>query len=127
MYSQGNEDFVYIWDINDLYWYKYKIASTSPVDGICFSYDSKSIIIIYKYSNPTMYDLSTGKKILEFELNEEENNRNGFISTYNEKEKESYFSYTYDKGYTLWSLKIGQIINQIFDTEYKGIKNSLLK
>ena len=113
--AKGNEDFVYIWDINDLYWYKYKIASTSPVDGICFSHDSKSIIIVYKFSNPIMYDLSTGKKILELELNGEENNRMGFISTFNATDKESYFAYTSDKCYTLWSLKTGQIINQILD------------
>lgn len=125
--AKGNEDFVYIWDVNDLYWYKYKIASTSPVDGICFSHDSNSIIIVYKYSNPTMYDLSTGKKTLELELNGEENNRKGFQTTFNEKEKESYFAYTSDKSYTLWSLKTGQIINQIFDdSPLKIISNDYL-
>ena len=125
--AKGNEDFVYIWDTSDLYWYKYKIASTSPVDGICFSHDSNSIIIVYKYSNPTMYDLSTGKKTLELELNGEENDRKGFISTLNPTEKESYFAYTSDKCYTLWSLKTGQIINQIFDSSpLKIISNDYL-
>ena len=125
--AKGNEDFVYIWDTSDLYWYKYKIASTSPVDGICFSHDSNSIIIVYKYSNPTMYDLSTGKKTLELELNGEENDRKGFISTFNPTEKESYFAYTSDKCYTLWSLKTGQIINQIFDSSpLKIISNDYL-
>ena len=110
--AHGPEDFVYVWDINDLYWYKYKFSS-SRVDGISFTPDSNSIIIVYRYSSPIMYNLSNGKKILEFERNGEEENREGFQCTYTTTG--THFAYTTDKSFTLWSLRTGKIKQQIFD------------
>ena len=110
--AHGNEDFVYVWEVSDLYWYRYKFSS-SRVDGISFTPDSKSIIIVYRYSNPIMYDLSTGKKLLEFEKNGEENNREGFQCTFTTTG--THFAYTTDKSFTLWSLRTGKIKQQILD------------
>ena len=110
--AHGPEDFVYVWEINDLYCYKYKFSS-SRVDGISFTPESNSIIIVYRYSNPVMYDLSSGKKILEFEKNGEESNREGFQCSYTTTG--THFAYTTDKSFTLWSLRTGKIKQQIFD------------
>ena len=110
--AHGPQDFVYVWDINDLYWYKYKFSS-SRVDGISFTPDSKSIIIVYRFSNPIMYDLSNGKNLLEFERNGEENNREGFQCTFTTTG--THFAYTTDKSFTLWSLRTGKIKHQIVD------------
>ena len=59
--AHGPEDFVYVWEMSDLYWYKYKFTS-SYADCVAFTPDSKSIILVYRYSSPTKYDLSSGKK-----------------------------------------------------------------
>ena len=66
----GKLDWVFVWEMSNLYWYKYKI-SFSKVDCITFTPDSKSLIIIYKNAIPLMYDLSTGKMILKFQKNGE--------------------------------------------------------
>ena len=122
--AHGPEDFVYIWEMKDLYWYRYKIAA-SRVDGISFTPDSKAIIIVYRYSNPIMYDLGTGKKLLEFEKNGEENNRDGFHCTYTDTG--SHFAYTSTKSFTLWSLSTGKITQQIMnDSPIKIISNEFL-
>ena len=122
--AHGEEDFVYIWEMKDLYWYRYKIAA-SRVDGISFTPDSKAIIIVYRYSNPIMYDLGTGKKLLEFEKNGEENNRAGFLCTYTDSG--SHFAYTSNKSFTLWSLATGKIKQQIMnDSPIKIISNEFL-
>ena len=122
--SKGEEDYVFVWDMNDLYWYKYKFSS-SRVDGISFTPDSKSIIIVYRYSNPIMYNLSNGKKIVEFEKNGEENKREGFQCTYTTTG--THFAYTSDKSFTLWSLRTGKIRHQILnDSPIKIICNENL-
>ena len=110
--SHGPEDFVYVWDMSDLYWYKYKFTS-SYVDCVAFTPDSKSIIIVYRYSSPIMYDLSTGKKILEFERNGEENNREGYHCSFSASGEQ--FAYTSDKSLTLWNIKTGEITRKIND------------
>ena len=124
--AHGKEDFVYIWDVGDLYWYKYKFTS-SKVDGIAFTPDSKSIIIIYRYANPTMYNLSNGKKILDLEGNEEENKREGFQcfnTIVGEKgEKVPEFAYTTDRSFTLWNLMTGEIKHKIVDDSPIKIKS----
>jgi hypothetical protein len=122
--AHGPEDFVYVWDINDLNWYKYKFSS-SRVDGITFTPDSENIIIIYRYSNPIMYSLSNGKKILEFEKNGEENNREGFQCSFTTTN--THFAYTTDKSFTLWSLRTGKVKQQIKDdSPIKIISNEYL-
>ena len=49
--GKGDEDSVFVWEISDLYWYKYKF-SYSNVDCIAFTPNSKGIIIVYSNSNP---------------------------------------------------------------------------
>ena len=122
--AQGKEDFVYVWDVNDLYWYKYKFSS-SKVDGISFTPDSNSIIIVYRYANPSMYNLSNGKKIIELEGNGEEKQREGFQCSYTING--THFAYTTDKSFTLWSLRTGEIKQQIIDdSPIKIISNQYL-
>ena len=110
--AHGPEDFVYVWDMSDLYWYKYKFTS-SYADCVAFTPDSKSIIIVYRYSSPIMYDLSTGKKILEFERNGEENNREGYQCSFSTSG--DHFAYATDKSLTLWNIKTGEIKKKIND------------
>ena len=122
--AHGTEDFVYIWDMKDLYWYRYKF-SASGIDGITFTPDSQGIIIVYRYINPIVYSLGTGKKIIELERSEDEKNRKGFQCT--ATEKESFFAYTSDRFYTLWNLTTGKIIQQIMnDSPIKIISNDYL-
>ena len=122
--SKGAEDYVFVWDTNDLYWYKYKFSS-SRVDGISFTPNSKAIIIVYRYSNPIMYNLSNGEKIVEFEKNGEENKREGFQCTYTTTG--THFAYTSDKSFTLWSLRTGKIRHKILnDSPIKIICNENL-
>ena len=113
--GKGNEDSVFVWDISDLYWYKYKY-SYSTVDCIAFTPNSKSLIIVYSNSNPIMYDLSTGKMQLEFENNFEENNSNEkYRCTCAFTLKDTHFALTTSTSYTLWSLRTGKIKQQIMD------------
>ena len=122
--AHGTEDFVYVWDMSDLYWYKYKFSS-SNVDGIAFTPDSKFIIIVYKYANPVIYKLENGRKLLDLEGNGEENGREGWQCSFTETG--SHFAYTSNKSFTLWSVGTGKIKQQIFDNSpIKIISNDLL-
>ena len=119
--ARGAEDYVYVWDVKNLYWYKYKF-SASQVDGIAFTPESNALILVYKSSNPIMYDLSTGKIKLEFESNGEENKRDGFHCTFSTSG--THFSYTTEKSLTLWSLSTGLIKQQILDDSPIKIVNN---
>ena len=110
--GKGTEDSVFVWDVSDLYWYKYKY-SYSTVDCIAFTPNSKSLIIVYSNSNPIMYDLSTGKVQLEFENNGEENNEEKHKCSFTNKD--THFALTTSTSYTLWSLRTGKIKQQILD------------
>jgi len=111
--GKGDEDSVFVWDVSDLYWYKYKF-SYSNVDIISFTPNSKSIIIVYSTSNPIMYDLSSGKMQLEFEKDEEdENNRKILQCAYTNSN--THFALTTTNSYTLWSLRTGKIKQKILD------------
>ena len=92
--ARGSDDIVYIWDINNLYCFKYKYTSLR-VEGIAFTPDSNSIIIVYRFTNPVMYDLSNGEKIRSFEKNGEENNRTGFQYAFTNEGK--HFGYISDQ------------------------------
>ena len=64
--SKAETDIVFVWDLDDLYWYKYKFfIAKVKVDCIAFTPDSKSILVIYKKENPILYSLKNGSKILE--------------------------------------------------------------
>ena len=67
--AKGHEtDTAYVWDLDDLYWFKYKFScSRTKIDCVAFTPDSKSILVIYKKSNPVLYNLVNGKKMLELE------------------------------------------------------------
>ena len=111
--GKGDEDSVFVWEISDLYWYKYKF-SYSNVDCIAFTPNSKGIIIVYSNSNPILYDLSTGKMQLEFEKNEEEeNNREILQCAFTNMN--THFALTTTSSFTLWSLRTGKIKQIIFD------------
>ena len=110
--GKGNEDSVFVWDISDLYWYKYKY-SYSTVDCIAFTPNSKSLIIVYSNSNPIMYDLSTGKMQLEFENYGEEIPREKYRCSFTNMD--THFALTTSTSYTLWSLRTGKIKQQILD------------
>ena len=102
--ARGIDDIVYIWDVNDLYWYKYKFSDTQ-IDGVAFTPDSKSVIIIYKKSNPVIYSLKTGKKILDMWKNGEEGNREGLQYKFSVKVlTKNTFAYASRKSLTVWSL-----------------------
>ena len=122
--GKGVEDSVFVWDISDLYWYKYKY-SYSSVGCIMFTPNSKSIIIVYNNFNPIIYDLSTGKLQLEFESNELENNREGYKCAFTHQG--THFALTTTKSFTLWDLKTGKIIENIIDNSpIKIISNDYL-
>ena len=122
--GKGEEDSVFVWDTNDLYWYKYKYTY-SNVDCISFTPDSKSLIIVFCNSNPIMYDLSSGKTQLEFEYNGEENNRK--ILQFGFTNKDTHFALTTNKSFTLWSLRTGKIKQRILDqSPIKIISNEYL-
>ena len=111
--GRSKYDIVYIWDLDDLYWYKYKFSSKTNVDSVVFTPDSKMLLIIYRQTSPVLYNLSNGKKVLEFEKNGEENNREGIHSAFTVKG--TLFGYTTNKSFTLWSMKSGKIKKQIKD------------
>ena len=108
----GITDWVFVWEMSNLYWYKYKFSYTK-VDCIAFTPDSKNIIIVYKKSNPLMYDLSTGKMKLKFEKNGEEDNREGY--QYSFTSTNTHFSLASTKSYTMWSIRNGKIRQKITD------------
>ena len=112
--SSSSIDTVYVWNIDDLYWFKFKFSSIkSKVDYVAFTPDSKNILIIYRQSNPILYELKNGKKILELEKNGEENKREGLHCAFTVKG--THFCYTTEKSFTLWSLKDGKIKKLIKD------------
>ena len=122
--GKGDEDCVFVWEMSDLYWYKYKY-SYSKVDCIAFTPDSKSLIIVYSTSNPIMYDLSTGKLKIEFERNGEENNRDNYKCSFTNND--THFALTNSNSYTLWSLRSGKIKQKILDeSPFKVISNDHL-
>ena len=110
--GEGDKDWVFVWEMSNLYWYKYKF-SFSKVDCIAFTPNSKSIIIVYKNSIPIMYDLSTGKMNLRFQKNGEEKNRQSYQCSFTTVG--SHFALTSTKSYTLWSLKNGKVLLKIED------------
>ena len=108
----GITDWVFVWEMDNLYWYKYKF-SFSKVDCMAFTPDSKNIIIVYKNSNPLMYDLSTGKMKLKFEKNGEEDNREGYQCSFTTTG--THFALASTKSYTMWSIRNGKIRQKITD------------
>ena len=110
--NKADDDIVFIWDMSDLYYYKYKFTSMK-VDCVAFTPDSDNIIIVYKKSVPIMFSLKTGKKILELKSNNEENDRNGLNFAFTVMG--NHFGYTSDKSFTLWSLRTGNIKKKILD------------
>ena len=124
--GKGDEDSVFVWDVSDLYWYKYKF-SYSNVDIISFTPNSKSIIIVYSSSNPIMYDLSNGKMQLEFEMDEEEEDNNRKILQCAYTNSNTHFALTTSNSYTLWSLRTGKIKQKILDNSpIKIVSNEYL-
>lgn len=122
--GKGDEDSVFVWEVSDLYWYKYKF-SYSKVDSIIFTPDSKGIIIVYENTNPIMYDLSNGKTKLEFEKFEQQNGIQNSRCFY--AYDGSFFILTTSKSFTLWSLSSGKIKQNIFDeSPIKTISNNHL-
>ena len=112
--SSSSIDTVYVWNIDDLYWFKFKFSLIkSKVDYVAFTPDSKNILVIYRQSNPILYELQSGNKILELEKNGEENKREGLHCAFTTKG--THFCYTSDKSFTLWSLKTGKIKKIIKD------------
>ena len=131
--SSSSVDNVYVWSIDDLYWFKFKFSLTqSKVDYVAFTPDSKNILIIYRQSNPILYELKNGKKMLELEKNGEENKREGLHCAFSVKG--THFCYTSEKSFTIWSLKNGKIkkiikdespLKLLFNEYIISIKNDL--
>ena len=132
--SLSSLDVVYVWNIDNLYWFKFKFSVIkSKVDYVAFTPDSKCILVIYRQNNPILYDLKTGSKLLELEKNGEENNRDGLHCAFTVKG--THFCYTTDKSFTLWNLKNGKIkkiikddspIKLLFNEYIISIKNYLI-
>ena len=102
--ARGSNDIVFVWDTNNLYCFKFKYTALR-VDGFAFTPDSNFIIIIYRFSNPVMYNLDSGEKVRSFEKNGEENNRVGFQYSFTTGGK--LFGYTSDQSLTVWSINTG--------------------
>ena len=112
--SKAETDIVFVWDLDDLYWYKYKFFIVKvKVDCIAFTPDSKSILVIYKKENPILYSLRNGSKILELEKIGEDNKKEGFHYAFTIKA--AHFGYTTDKSFILWSMKSGKLKLQVKD------------
>ena len=112
--AKADTDIVYVWDIDDLYWYKFKFfCPKTKIDFATFTPDSKSILIIYRRENPALYNLKNGKKMLEFEKIGDENKLEGVHCAFTVKA--AHFGYTTDKSFILWSMKTGKIKIQIKD------------
>ena len=132
--ARGTEtDTVYVWDLDDLYWFKYKFScSRTKIDCVAFTPDSKSILVIYKKTNPSLYNLITGKKSLELESIGEENKKESFHYAFTIRA--AHFGYTTDNSFVLWSMKSGKIririrdespIKLLFNEYIISIKNDL--
>ena len=132
--ARGTEtDTVYVWDLDDLYWFKYKFSnSRTKIDCVAFTPDSKSILVIYKKTNPALYNLINGKKSLELESIGEENKKESFHYAFTIRG--AHFGYTTDNSFVLWSMKSGKIrikirdespIKLLFNEYIISIKNDL--
>lgn len=102
--ARGSDDIVFVWDTNNLYCFKFKYSALR-VDGFAFTPDSSSIIIVYRFTCPIMYNLENGEKIRTFEKNGEENNRVGFQYSFTSDGR--HFGYTSDQSFTIWSMNTG--------------------
>ena len=124
--SLSSIDIVYVWSIEDLYWFKFKFPLIkSKVDYVAFTPDSKNLLIIYRQNNPILYELKNGNKILELEKNGEEDEREGLHCAFTTKG--TYFCYTTEKSFTLWSLKNGKIVKIIKeDSPFKLLFNEYI-
>ena len=111
---KDQEDIAFIWDTEDLYWYKHKFSiAKSKIDSIVFSPDSRAVLVIYIQANPVLYNLENGEKILEFEGVGEENKKSGIHYAFSTKG--NYLGYTTDKSFVLWNMKSGKIFKKIKD------------
>ena len=111
--AKSKIDSVFVWDLDDLYWFKYRFSQNSKVGAVAFTPDSKSILIVYKQSNPILYSLENGRKLLELEKNEDDTNKDGLNFAFTVKG--AHFGYTTENGFTLWGMKTGKIKIKIKD------------
>ena len=102
--ARGADDIAFIWETNNLYCFKFKYSSLR-IDGLAFTPDSSSIIIVYRFTNPVIYNLANGEKIRSLAKNGEENNRAGFQYSFTQEGK--HFGYTSDQSFTVWSMTTG--------------------
>ena len=103
--SLDDIDNVYVWNIEDLYWFKFKFSLVkSKVDYVTFTPDSKNILIIYRQNSPILYELKNGNKLLELEKNGEENIREGLHCAFTVKG--AHFCYTTEKSFTFLKISI---------------------
>ena len=115
--ARGPEDFVLIWEINNLYCFKFKYGALR-VDSFAFTPDCDGVIILYRFTNPVLYSLNDGTKILDLVKNGEENNRVGLHYAFTLQGK--YFGFTSDSSFTMWNLRTGEIKKKI--KNYSKIK-----
>ena len=111
--AKSKYDTVYVWDLDDLYWYKYRFSANSKIGAFAFSPDSKTMLVVYRQTNPVLYSLENGLKIIELEKNEEDINKEGINFAFTVKG--THFGYTTENGFTLWSMKTGKIKIKIKD------------
>ena len=112
--AKAETDIVFVWDLDDLYWYKYKFFIPKiKVDCVVFTPDSKSILVIYRKTNPALYNLANGNKILELEKIGDENKKEGFHCAFTIKA--AHFGYTTEQSFILWSMNSGKLKLQLKD------------
>ena len=117
------DDFVLIYDTDDLNEYKYKYKE-GKIFGVDFAPDSRSFVIIYKNQPPIHYNISSGKRIISFKSH----NKESFIpisSTFSAKCR--FYGLAYDFGFCIWDALDGNLIKCLNEeSDNKIIRENLL-
>ena len=119
-----NDDFVLIYEIENLNEYKYIYHNNDNIFGVDFAPDSRSFVIIYKNISPIHYNIISGKKIICFK-DIKKNNFLPISSSFSQKCR--FFALAFNLGFCIWDSLKGNIV-KFFEEESdnKIIRDTLL-
>ena len=116
-------DIVLIYDIDNLFEYKLMYKEVK-IFGVDFAPDSRSFVIIYKNLPPIHYNITSGKKIVNFKSNNKEKN---IPIAFTFSAKCRFFGLAYDYGFCIWDTLKGNVVKEIIEeSDNKIIRDNLL-
>ena len=118
----SSQDIVLIWEVENLEQYKYKFEG--KIECFDFATNSRSFVIVYRTSPPVNYNISSGKKIKEFD-SVGGNTYN--VLSYSFSPKSRFFGLATSDRFTVWDIISGKVVKNIADNSpSKYIRKNLI-